>query len=155
MSEDCRMSKVRVEMHLTEEVVAKLDLLAAQSGRSRKNYCETTILELLEVSDMLANLPEPKHIPPSKREIVESVVANRQSVKDLTKSNVAVEPPKQATSNYAINSDGNEKSRKEQILAEIEAIKKEEKPSFVLKTDFERTQKKRLAKLEAELYGIK
>lgn len=67
-------------------------------------------------------------------------------VQDLTKSNVSVNPPKQAE-----NTDGTEKGRKEQILAEIEAINAETKPSMMAKSTYELAKKKRLAKLEAEL----
>lgn len=41
------MKKVRIEIHLSEEEVRLLDALALNDGRSRKNFCETEIRNLL------------------------------------------------------------------------------------------------------------
>jgi predicted transcriptional regulator len=40
--------KTRIEIHLTEEETAKLDKIAEQEGRSRKNLCETEIRKLIK-----------------------------------------------------------------------------------------------------------
>lgn len=42
------MSKVRVEIHLTEEETTILDQIAVKDGRSRKNLCETEIRKLIK-----------------------------------------------------------------------------------------------------------
>lgn len=42
------MSKVRIEIHLTEEETETLDQIASADGRSRKNLCETEIRKLIE-----------------------------------------------------------------------------------------------------------
>lgn len=42
------MSKVRIEIHLTEEETKALDEIASSDGRSRKNLCETEIRKLIE-----------------------------------------------------------------------------------------------------------
>lgn len=34
---------IRIEIHLTESEAKKLDTIAKNDGRSRKNYCETAI----------------------------------------------------------------------------------------------------------------
>lgn len=41
------MKKVRIEIHLSEEETKLLDTLAFNDGRSRKNFCETEIRNLL------------------------------------------------------------------------------------------------------------
>jgi hypothetical protein len=41
------MKKVRIEIHLTEEETIFLDKLALENSRSRKNFCETEIRNLL------------------------------------------------------------------------------------------------------------
>ena len=40
--------KTRIEIHLTREEVTKLDAIAEQEGRSRKNLCETEIRKLIK-----------------------------------------------------------------------------------------------------------
>lgn len=42
------MSKVRIEIHLTEKETKALDQIAIDDGRSRKNLCETEIRKLIE-----------------------------------------------------------------------------------------------------------
>ena len=42
------MSKVRIEIHLTEQETSVLDQIAIEDGRSRKNLCETEIRKLIE-----------------------------------------------------------------------------------------------------------
>ena len=42
------MSKVRIEIHLTDEETKILDQIAGADGRSRKNLCETEIRKLIE-----------------------------------------------------------------------------------------------------------
>ena len=42
------MSKVRIEIHLTEKETKLLDQIASDDGRSRKNLCETEIRKLIE-----------------------------------------------------------------------------------------------------------
>lgn len=39
---------VRIEIHLTEEETEKLDAIAKEEGRSRKNLCETEIKKLIK-----------------------------------------------------------------------------------------------------------
>ena len=41
------MKKVRIEIHLSQEETRLLDILALNDGRSRKNFCETEIRNLL------------------------------------------------------------------------------------------------------------
>jgi predicted transcriptional regulator len=42
------MSKVRVEIHLTTREVKVLDKLAKVEDRSRKNFCESVIKQLID-----------------------------------------------------------------------------------------------------------
>ena len=46
------MNKKRIEIHLTDDEVKKLDTIAKQDGRSRKNYCETIIRNDIEYKNM-------------------------------------------------------------------------------------------------------
>lgn len=39
---------VRIEIHLTEEETEKLDAIAKEEDRSRKNLCETEIRQLIK-----------------------------------------------------------------------------------------------------------
>lgn len=40
--------KIRIEIHLSEDETAKLDTIANDNGRSRKNYCETAIRSIIQ-----------------------------------------------------------------------------------------------------------
>ena len=42
------MSKVRIEIHLTDKETELLDKIANQEGRSRKNLCETEIRKIIQ-----------------------------------------------------------------------------------------------------------
>ena len=50
------MKKIRVEIHLTEEEVKKLDVIAKSDGKSRKNFCETSIKKIIDVYHFNINL---------------------------------------------------------------------------------------------------
>lgn len=41
--------KIRIEIHLEEEEVKRLDKIAKDDGRSRKNFCETEIRKIIEL----------------------------------------------------------------------------------------------------------
>lgn len=47
---------VRVELHLTEDEANKLDIIARQHNRSRKNYAETAIRSLIDSFDVIASI---------------------------------------------------------------------------------------------------
>lgn len=49
------MSKIRIEIHLEEKDVKKLDKLAKENGRSRKNFCETEILKVINTPKVKAD----------------------------------------------------------------------------------------------------
>jgi metal-responsive CopG/Arc/MetJ family transcriptional regulator len=40
--------KIRIEIHLSEQEAKALDKIAKQDGRSRKNYCETSIRSIIK-----------------------------------------------------------------------------------------------------------
>ena len=49
------MAKVRIEIHLEEKDVKKLDKLAKENGRSRKNFCENEILKVINTQKVKAD----------------------------------------------------------------------------------------------------
>jgi len=40
--------KTRIEIHLDRKQVKLLDKIATEQGRSRKNFCETEILKIIQ-----------------------------------------------------------------------------------------------------------
>ena len=42
------MDKIRIEIHLTEAETKALDKIAEQEGRSRKNFCETSMRSIIQ-----------------------------------------------------------------------------------------------------------
>lgn len=79
------MQRIKIELHLEDAEVEKLDVLAGLQKRSRKNFCETQIIAIINGHkkvaefDVLAELAAPKHIPNSKIEIVQGVAEIRQA----------------------------------------------------------------------------
>ena len=45
------MKKVRIEIHLEKEETKVLDKAAKEVGRSRKNFCENKILEVINFNN--------------------------------------------------------------------------------------------------------
>lgn len=103
----------------------------------------------------LAGLQQIPHILPSKREIIQDYIENKPRIQNLTKSNVAVEPPTQPTSNYAINSDDTEKEAIKQRIAELKAELKNppKNPQVGIKI-WRKLRETELAKLEAQSIDI-
>lgn len=46
--------KTRIEIHLDSKDVKLLDKIAAEHGRSRKNFCETQILAIIKAHTLEA-----------------------------------------------------------------------------------------------------